>query len=113
MAAPRAGGPVPSRRNRPVSHLNAPLALAPPPISYDAWRLALDRICLKRLSLSLHDLPDLPTQGAYDAGTGPALFFEETVVSKLREDHGDLIDELLLLAGDHEDLLGDPVADEA
>lgn len=93
-----------------MSHLNAPLALAAPPISYDAWRRELDRICLQRLSLSLHDLPDLPTQGAYDAGTGPAVFFEETVVPKLRQDHGDLIDELLLLAENHENLLGDPAA---
>ncbi len=93
-----------------MSRLNAPLPCLTSPISFEVWLRELDRICLKRLSLSLHDLPDLPTQGAYDAGTGPAVFFEETVVPQLREDHGDLVDELLTLAGDHEDLLGDPAA---
>lgn len=93
-----------------MSHLNAPLPCLTSPISFEVWLRTLDRICLQRLSLSLHDLPDLPTQGAYDAGTGPAVFFEETVVPKLREDHGDLIDELLTLAGDHEDLPGDLAA---
>lgn len=93
-----------------MSHLNAPLPCLTSPISFEVWLRTLDRICLQRLSLSLHDLPDLPTRDAYDAGTGPAVFFEETVVSKLREDHGDLIDELLTLEGDHEDLLGDPAA---
>lgn len=88
-----------------MPELNAPLALTTPPIAYDAWKKALDRICLKRLSLSLYDLPDFPTHDAYAAGTGPTVFFEDTVLPRLRKEHGALLDELLPEAPDHEDLL--------
>lgn len=89
-----------------MSQLNAPLALVSPPIGYDDWRRALDRICQTYLSISLDDIPNLSTRDAYNAGTGPAVYFEETVVPTLREEHGSFIDELLSEANDHEDLLG-------
>lgn len=87
---------------------NATLALASPPIGYDDWKRVLDRICRNRLSLSLYDLPALPTREAYDARTGPAVFFEETVLPTLRKMHGAFVDELLSETGDHEDPMGDP-----
>ena len=81
-----------------MSELNRPLALFSAPLSYDLWKEALDRICRQRLSLSLHDLPEPPPRAAYDAGTGPALFFDPALIPQLRQEHGELVDELLTLA---------------
>ena len=92
-----------------MPELNASIALATPSIAYDAWKKVLDRICLKRLSLSLYDLPAFPTHDAYAAGTGPSVFFEDTMLPRLRKEHGALIDELLSEAPDHEDLLDEPI----
>ena len=92
-----------------MSELNRPLAPFSALLSYDLWRTALDRLCRQRLSLSLHDLSECPTRAAYDAGTGPALFFESTLIPQLRQEHGELVDELLTLAAEA-DVLADAPA---
>lgn len=96
-----------------MSELNAPLALfsASQP-SYETWTEALDRICRQRLTLSLHDLSDLPTRAAYDAGTGPTLFFEETLIPYLREQHGEVIDELMAIAASPDAIGRAPAAED-
>lgn len=46
----------------------------------------------------------MPERSAFDAGTTPREFFDETVVPTLRGDFGDLVDEALE-ESEHEDLL--------
>lgn len=89
--------------------LNAQLALSPPTISFEVWLRELDRICKERLSLSLGDLPDLPTRNAYHAGVGPAVFFELVVSSRLSESDVSFMD--AIVCGD-EDLLDNPVSED-
>ena len=72
--------------------------------AYAHWRREVDRLCLLGFGQGLDDLPDVPERSAFDAGTTPREFFEETVVPTLRGDFGDLLDDLLE-ASEHEDLL--------
>lgn len=88
-----------------MSVLNAPLALSTPPITYDAWRHELDRICKHRLSLGLDDLPNLPTHDAYRDGVGPAVFFELIVLPRLDADDVSALDMIACDSPDHENLL--------
>jgi len=72
--------------------------------AYAHWRREVDRLCQRRFALGLDDLPDMPERSAFDAGSTPREFFEETVVPTLRGDFGDLVDDVLE-ESEHEDLL--------
>jgi hypothetical protein len=58
-------------------------------IGFDMWLKEVDRLCMSRLGVSLHDLPDMLTRDAYDSGAKPKDFFNETVLEQVREDFGD------------------------
>jgi hypothetical protein len=72
--------------------------------AYAHWRSEVDRLCQRHFTLGLGDLPDMPERSAFDAGTTPREFFEETVAPTLRGDFDDLIDDFLEKSA-HEDLL--------
>jgi len=57
------------------------------------WISEVDRLCRRRFSLSLDDLPDMNTRGAFDAGVMPHEYFAEEVVPLVREDFADLAEE--------------------
>lgn len=94
-----------------MSVLNAPLALSPPTITFDAWLCELDRICEQRLSITIDDLLDLSAHDAYYAGVGPAVFFELAVLPKLGAND---VSSLNVIAREpnHEDLLDTPVRED-
>lgn len=72
--------------------------------TYAHWRREVDRLCQRRFAQGLDDLPDMPERSAFDAAMTPREFFEDTVVPTLRDDFGDLIDDVLE-ESEHEDLL--------
>ena len=67
---------------------------AKPPSAFNRWQNQVDTLCRKRFGLSLSHLPDMLTRDAFDAGTTPQEFFEEEVMSVLREDFGSAVDNL-------------------
>jgi len=91
--------------------MSCPLTTAPdsessstPDPAYAHWRREVDRLCQRRFAQGLDDLPDMPERSAFEAGMTPREFFEDTVVPTLRDDFGDLIDDILE-ESEHEDLL--------
>ncbi len=68
------------------------------------WRRELDSLCRRKLSLSVHDLPAMPAREAFDADKSAKEFFHETVVPRLREEHGSFVDELLAEVIDPDDI---------
>jgi len=73
-------------------------------LTYAHWRREVDRLCQRHYAQGLDDLLDMPERSAFDAGSTPREFFEDTVVPTLRGDFGDLIDDVLE-EPEHEDLL--------
>jgi len=71
---------------------------------YAYWRREVDRLCQRRFALGLDDLPDMPERSAFDAGSTPQEFFDETVVPTLRGDFRELVDDVLE-ASEYEDFL--------
>lgn len=57
---------------------------------YQRWLESVSRKCNRRWGLHLEDLPDLRTRDAFDAGLTPEQFFDEDVVSLMREEFGGL-----------------------
>lgn len=58
------------------------------------WLAEVDRLCRNRFGVSLDDLPDMSTRSAFDADVMPHEFFAEEVVRLVREDFGDLAEEV-------------------
>lgn len=71
---------------------------------YAYWRREVDRLCQRRFARGLDDLPAMPERSAFDAGSTPRQFFDETVVPTLRGDFRELVDDALE-AFEHEDLM--------
>lgn len=61
---------------------------------FNAWKEAVSRLCLQKFELRLSDLPDMMTRDAFDSGVSPEDFFADDVMNVMREDFGDLVDEL-------------------
>ena len=61
---------------------------------FKKWLGEVDQLCLTTFQLTLSDLSDLNTRDAFDAGTTPAAFFEDDVMTLMREEYGALIDQL-------------------
>lgn len=52
-------------------------------MSFREWMKVVDKLCLERLSLSIHDLPDMLFRDAFDDGVAPEDFFEEEVMEEV------------------------------
>lgn len=62
--------------------------------AFTTWLNEVDELCLKKLGVSLDDLPDLLTRDAFDAGVTPEAFFEDDVMELARKEFGLLVEEL-------------------
>ena len=76
-----------------VSDKPMPEIASPDDGAFTDWLSEVDRLCRKRFSLSLDDLPDMNTRSAFDAGVMPHEFFAEEVMTLVREDFADLAEE--------------------
>lgn len=61
---------------------------------FKIWLKQVNKLCMDKFDLSLDDLPDILTRDAYDAGISPEDFFEEDVMAMMREEYGDLMEQL-------------------
>ena len=61
---------------------------------FQEWLKEVDKLCRAKFQLDLNSLSDLNTRDAFTAGTTPAVFFEDDVLPMMREEYGDLIDQL-------------------
>jgi hypothetical protein len=61
---------------------------------FRAWLREVDALCRRRFGLRLDDLPDMLTRDAFDEGVPPEDFFEEDVLRVVREEFGELADDL-------------------
>ncbi len=63
---------------------------------FKLWRQAVSHLVRRSFGVSLDDLPDLMTRDSFDQGISPESFFEDDVVSMLREEYGnDVVDAAL------------------
>lgn len=61
---------------------------------FQGWLKEVDKLCRAKFQLDLNSLSDLNTRDAFTAGTTPSVFFEDAVLPMMREEYGDLIDQL-------------------
>lgn len=65
-----------------------------PDQEFSTWLDTVDQLCLEKFGLSLDDLPDVCTRDAFDSGMTPLEFFQDDVLPMLREEFGELVDDL-------------------
>jgi hypothetical protein len=63
-------------------------------LDFPAWLIAVSALIEQRFHLTLDDLPDMMTRDAFDNGTSPENFFEDTVMDVMREEFGAQVDNI-------------------
>lgn len=66
----------------------------PKAAEFSAWLKEVDKLCLAKFTVGLSDLPDMLTRDAFDNGVTPQEFFDDDVMRTMREDFGEMVDEL-------------------
>ena len=53
--------------------------------TFQAWVMAVDKLVIAKVGLSVHDLPDQDFRTAYDDGTTPEEFYDDNIREELQD----------------------------